>query len=143
MKPDLDELERLAKAATPAPWVSEGNAVSAYNAETDRRAVSLLADCAHAKNVHTGDPNGYHQGTRDAAFIAAARNQILPLIADLRAKDRRFDAAVDLVESAAALLEVFAESFNAQGDIASWSMADVMARHLRDFLAPKETKDGN
>lgn len=69
MSIDLDELERLANAATPGRWVTFG----------DRRAID--PKIVRWLGMHKPET----QGKKNAEYIAAARPEvILPLIAEVR-----------------------------------------------------------
>lgn len=82
---DLDELERLAKAATPGPW-KEG-----------RHDMFSIVEGAHAKYIYansipiaisTGEENDCERVLADARYIAAACNAVPSLIARVRELER-------------------------------------------------------
>lgn len=79
---ELAELERLAQAATPGPWEQSEDCI--YQKDND-----ALGIVAWATVGHHNDPRRIH----DAAFIAAACNAALPLVAQLRAEQAAREAA--------------------------------------------------
>jgi hypothetical protein len=80
MSVDLDEIERLAKEATPGPWTSSIET----DPETDKPGI-IWADAGH----HC---IGDMYATDDADYIAAVNpSVVLELIAELREYRRRED----------------------------------------------------
>lgn len=86
---DLEELERLAKAATPGPW-KEG-----------RHDMFSIVEGAHAKYIYansipvaisTGEEKDCERVLADARYIAAACNAVPDLIAENRALLERIRA---------------------------------------------------
>ena len=85
---DLDELERLAKAATPGPW-KEG-----------RHDMFSIVEGAHAKYIYansipvaisTGEEKDCERVLADARYIAAACNAVPELIARIRELEQELD----------------------------------------------------
>lgn len=92
----LDELERLEKAATPGPWVSsiEGRdhvaGSDAIFTREDQRQVD--SDVYVSIRVASGD---WHPASvADQDFIAAARNALPKLIAEVRRLRRDSDDTI-------------------------------------------------
>lgn len=73
----LDELEALAKKATPGPWIAsaQGNVFAKNGGRTPGLSGPIVADCYDG-----GDPH-------DADLIVAMRNALPALIAAIRAAD--------------------------------------------------------
>lgn len=89
---DLDELERLAKAATPGPW-KEG-----------RHDMFSIVEGAHAKYIYanripvaisTGEEKDCERVLADARYIAAACNALPGLIAENRELRNELKAALE------------------------------------------------
>ena len=76
------------------------------------------------------------RGLGDAHWTPEGIARIKALVRALA--DEKVKEIADKAESAASLLEVFAESFEAQGDTASWSLASVMAENIRAALRSRE-----
>lgn len=77
---DLDQLEALAKAATPGPW-----RVGAYPAEIVGDTHVCIDTEIGVKVILRGNENFYEEARANAAFSAAAdRDTILTLIAEVR-----------------------------------------------------------
>jgi hypothetical protein len=93
---DLDELERLEKAATPGPWSDIGSSVGSYDPASVLKFVTRMVNHDPESGVITEDDvRSWYKGaalvgesmeTRDAALIAAARNALPDIIAELRAR---------------------------------------------------------
>ena len=81
---DLNELERLEKAATPGPWVwAEKNSIDfGYVGPNGERTVLFGED--HEGAVHRDDPDG--------KFLAALRNALPELLRRLRAAEAELAA---------------------------------------------------
>lgn len=78
---DLDQLEALAKAATPGPW-----RVGAYPAEIVGDTHVCVDTDIGVKVLLRGNENFYEEAQANAAFSAAAdRDTMLALIAEVRA----------------------------------------------------------
>lgn len=79
----LDELEALARAATPGPWVAEPK-TAAGNVWVQRKPTQhgALKDCEPLFSVR--DEQSYKQREADARFIAAAREAVPFLCRELR-----------------------------------------------------------
>lgn len=85
----LDELEALAEAATPGPWVVGDD------------ASQVIAPCPCCGLIATCDPYGIPTGDRDydlqhhynSGFIAASRQAIPELIAEVRRLRQLLSAA--------------------------------------------------
>lgn len=78
---DIDELERLAKAATPGRW-----RVGAYPAEIVGDTHVCVDTEFGVKVLLRGNENFYEEARANAAFSAAAdRDTVLALIAEVRA----------------------------------------------------------
>ena len=78
---DLDQLESLAKAATPGPW-----RVGAYPAEIVGDTHVCIDTDIGVKVLLRGNENFYEEARADAAFSAAANPAaILELCAEVRA----------------------------------------------------------
>ena len=74
---DIDELERLVKAATPGPWFVTCNCTGKtfYTIKIDR--------------VYIGETLGVYNGEANAAYLVAACNAVPELIAETRALQER------------------------------------------------------
>ena len=82
---DLDQLEALAKAATPGPW-----RVGAYPAEIVGDTHVCVDTDIGVKVLLRGNENFYEEAQANAAFSAAAdRDTMLALIAEVRALRRQ------------------------------------------------------
>ena|GEM_PF-2230017 len=81
---DLDELVRLAKAATPGPWCQHPNGTSAWQGESWE---SINYSEARAQNTrHVCNATSVDEaGIADIELIVAMRNSIDALIAETRA----------------------------------------------------------
>lgn len=120
---DLDELERLEKAATPGPWASEGyggfytehpDHQKADNGSGWRGASNSLGHCADGEYVDNIN------ATNDAELIVAFRNSAPALISlarealEMRA---RMDVVREAADAAGIVLPVEAEEYEADDDV--------------------------
>ena len=76
---DLDELERLAKAATPGPWEMDNN----YNIR--------IAEGGHPLVITINDDEDWIPRPSDARYIVAACNALPALIKRVRELERQRD----------------------------------------------------
>lgn len=88
---DLDELERLEKAATPGPWLEHDGNVCVDSEPTVTRYPSgaTLTSYPGPVAVLSGTPIGYENSSlscsdEDRRLVIAARNALPALIAELR-----------------------------------------------------------
>lgn len=82
---DLDQLEALAKAATPGPW-----RIGAYPAEIVGDTHVCIDTDIGVKVLLRGNENFYEEARANAAFSAAAdRDTVRALIAEIRALRRQ------------------------------------------------------
>ncbi len=77
---NVEEIEARCEAATPGPWrISRlrdgGDLVMQATDDAARNPIGVVVDCS--------DPYGFN-GDPDAAFIAAAREDVPALIAEIR-----------------------------------------------------------
>lgn len=85
---DLDELERLEKAATPGPWHAQGIRMLDFGPGVDFEPTSDLAEAVHADIRSSESHCSVAEHVEDipsAVLIAAARNAMPALIRELRA----------------------------------------------------------
>lgn len=99
---ELDRLEALASAATPGPWESTWNQVD-VDGETEDVITTSEPREQYRSVVGTFWYDGLHAGCKeqDAAFIAACREAVPKLIAEVRRIRKELDewlAEVDLTE---------------------------------------------
>lgn len=81
------EWARLAEKATPGEWLAERCTTSEVEVGAETTAGHLSVAWVHLG--HAPSANDIAGGTRDAAFIAAARTAVPALLADLEAAERR------------------------------------------------------
>lgn len=90
----LDELERLAQAATPGPWrVEYDNDYDEFSGASYRWIDSIQAKHGAILGAFDNPPT-----EEDADFIAAACNLALPLVAQLRAEKAAREVAMKEAE---------------------------------------------
>lgn len=119
-----DELEKLAKAATPGPWFNRGE-ISSEIVDSDRKPI---ADACCSK---TG-PDGDLQDEANGLFIAAANpTAILSLIADLRRAAEAY-AALEAASTDGEFVRVPREPTEAMIE-AAISPKSPMSEWLSDF----------
>lgn len=82
---DLDELERLERAATQWPWAG-GNAFDIF---TDDDAARRGEPGTHIAHTDPSDDKEFDKGRADRDLIVALRNAAPALIAELRAARER------------------------------------------------------
>jgi hypothetical protein len=79
---ELSELERLDREATPGPWDTDLETSAGRCWVDSRRHQNMLAEPLF--NVRPPSARHMEQRERDASFIAAARNALPKLLAEIR-----------------------------------------------------------
>jgi hypothetical protein len=107
---EIAELERLEREATPgpwsrvdAPWRSSGMPPWVVTGDGDPHGATAICDLAIQMDGELGDDGGPQDSDpeADAAFIAAARNALPALLAEVRAaRDARAQGYREGVEAA-------------------------------------------
>lgn len=95
MRVDLDELEQLEKAATPGPW----KGCPSPNAADTFSSVRPMRDGRELEEIANTYGSTNFEERSNAFFIAAARNALPSLIAELRAARHVVNAARPLVKA--------------------------------------------
>jgi hypothetical protein len=105
---ELDELEKLAKAATPGPWAYEEISEPGFRAPADYEAKDFAITDENRVCPAIVWEHGDH-GKNDAAYIAAVHPQtVLTFIAACRERDALLETleAISLIPDNADFIEV-------------------------------------
>lgn len=99
MTVDIDELQRLSEAATPGPWkrqsgeyTGEDWLIASLGLDTPSNEDQFLT----THNLRSSELDG-EGAAADAAFIAAARNQLPELLARMRKLEKAVASAKDVL----------------------------------------------
>jgi urease alpha subunit len=123
---DFENLETLAKLATPGPWTTADNGLTLVAA--DGYNMAGIADCTEAEGGRPGEDHA------NAAFIAATGpDVVLGLIARARAMEQEVNDQVDCV------LRVSQEVGRMQAEIAR--CREIAERDGKDYVAMKAERD--
>lgn len=106
MTVDLDELERLARAATEGPWFLHDFTGPEIN--SNPTTFDVTVSCVHPDTLTVATMGGgfdghtgLDQARRDACFIVAVNPiPILEIIARLREDDKKIDEAITIMKRA-------------------------------------------
>ncbi len=111
---ELNELQKLADAATPGPWKAFGQYGKSqnYTVETPDKKVWVIGDAI------------YHEDNGDHKFIAASRTAVPELISALREKDEEI---IKLQKNCLAIIERLQ------------SAEDALRFYANDFINPEMT----
>lgn len=118
---DLDELERLAKAATPGPWEVTGKGVPEYitDANPNRKIARILRT-----------PRAYEE---NAHYIVAACNALPGLIAENRALRARVQELEREIDNCDSEVNYWREEYESEVKFAEQQIQSL--KRQRDWLA--------
>lgn len=101
-KEERERLTELERWATPPPWKRHhylGGVNAIFRVDDDNKHVDHVADTYYVKSIYAG-------GTKDAEFIASARNALPRLLADLQQVEGERDEARLLADMNESMLTV-------------------------------------